>query len=97
MSRISSDAIKNAVLKADEVAALANSTSQPPPTSAYLKTFDPNSDQISVNTGRAGVSQIENLSAVFSTPPEMRKPEGPSPLLYLFIGLGFYYFFRKGF
>ena len=96
MSRFSSSAITNAVLKAGDVAALADSPSQPPP-SAYVNTFTPNTDQISVNTGRAGVSQIENLSAVFSTPPEMRKPEGPSPLIFILIGIGFFYFFRKGF
>lgn len=85
-------------LKAGEVAALSDSpTPAPPPPSAYVNTFTPNTDQISVNTGRAEVSHIENISSVFSTPPEMRRPEGPSPLVYLFIGFGIFYFLRKGF
>lgn len=90
------NAPQNVQLKAGDVSAFADSLSQVP-VSAYVNTFTPNTDQVSVNTGRAEVSQIENLSAVFSTPPEMRRPEGPNPLLYLFIGIGLFYLFRKGF
>lgn len=55
----------------------------PVPATNYAQAFDPNHDMVSVNTGNASVTQLENLSAIASTVPEM-----PTDFSPVFLGIG---------
>lgn len=64
----------------------------------YAGAFDPKSDQWFVQTGNANVTQVESLSSIFSTAPEIRD-DGPCwPCVFFWISLAYagYYFYVKG-
>jgi len=71
---------------------------QGPSAEGYAGAFDPKSDQWFVQTGNANVTQVESLSGIFSTPPEIRD-EGPCVFCILFwcsLAYAGYYFYVKG-
>lgn len=45
------------------------------PPSNYVDAFDPTNPRISVDTGNATMTQIEDLRSLISTPPQIIKPD----------------------
>jgi hypothetical protein len=78
--------IKGSMFTPEDLAVLAN---PPPPAENYARAFDPNGDLYSVNTGNANVTQVENLSGIFSAPPAAEKQDNGGGVL---AGLGLLWF-----
>lgn len=78
----------------DQIEALKNG----PTADGYAGAFDPKSDQWFVQTGNANVTQVESLSSIFSTAPEIRDdgPCLPCILFWLSLAYAGYYFYVKG-